>query len=262
MTATRRKKNKHKQKDAKVKSAFDNALELWKSDKHDAALELFLKCEKTTKDEEDLAEVYLYKGWVLEEKELYDEAIQSFETASSMSTDSFVVPYSLHGQGSCHLNKGNFDKAADLFNRACQLYEPLTLRWGKEYQDHLYSCNSLLVHSLRLCGRLDEALKVKQKFDQRRNNPSWFTAGIAKEIGHYFYEKAAYADSIPYYEEALKAAQEDSLRSDILFYLGSALWHCGEREKGRLLVEESLAHLSDPQMKEGAKEFLRLADQN
>jgi len=241
------------------RSKLDQAADFWKANKLEDSLSLLKECERETNDQEDLAEIYMYKGWVLKDKEDYEIATGYFEKALELTTDSFVTAYSLQGFGSCMLHKDNYSRAIDFFKRACEVFE--TIR--KYHKDGMWACSLLEIDTLLRVDKLHEAMLVKQRMEQK-NPPLWFRARTSQSFGHFHYRHGDYGKGIQFYKEALKSAegikrrdeQDDEMKCETLGYLGCAFYKSGDRENGRSIIRQALPYIHDNELKKELERYL------
>jgi tetratricopeptide (TPR) repeat protein len=234
---------------------LEMAMDLWRQNKLAGAICLLTRLKEKINAPEKLAEVLVYRGWILKEQNNFEAAFADFKTAQESTADIFVLAYSYDGMGSIFYLRGMFEEAKRNLEIALGMYRNLIA--DKEgFDEYFWACALGLFDSYLLIGDIRNAMKLKREMAARKDMPMWFKGDSSMRLGNYYYGRQDYKQCIPCYEEATAYEGLPGDRGRLFFYLGSAYYNIGQQERGREIIRNSLPLLDDNELRLIAEKYL------
>ena len=235
-------------------SNLDIALDLWQKNRHVEAIDKLNLYINKQEGRDDLAEGFVYKGWILEDSGKYEQSIACFDKVLTLSKDDFLTAYSLYGRGKALLNLGKYLDAENDLVRAHSIYKKMFAD-DAEMEEHYWGCLWLLIDVMIHVEKFDDVKKMSN--DHSFKAPVWFLRQMNVSLGDYYFKNKKYHDSIQHYQKALEFSDEhNEAYAETCCFLGSAMCELGQLAEGKRLIQEWMKLVQNDRIKKGVMTYL------
>ena len=136
----------------------------------------------------------LRKAKKLKSNEKNDDALILF---NELENENYEYPSLYYGLGLIYIDKEEYDKALEYFNKLNNLETNLKFQYDKDLCNHAYEHKAYSLHELK---RYDEALEAIDKALVLKDNNDWSW----NEKGYILYLLEEYGKSLQFFDKAIE----------------------------------------------------------